>query len=110
MRIQLVVACRHPTKLFEAAEKPFYAVALGVAGHVVGPRGAAFAAGRNHRLRAAGRKVLVEYVDGHGEGPLVVNSQVVPAQVAAEKLAKQKADVAARAASLKADNAVPRTH
>jgi len=60
--------------------------------------------------RWTGRKVLVEYVDGHGEGRLVVNSQAVLAQVVAEKQAKQKADAAARAASLKADNAVPRTH
>lgn len=53
----------------------------------------------------AGRQVLVEFVDGHNESVLTLNSQPVLAQVAAAKLAKSKADAAARAASLKADNA-----
>ncbi|MGI4742715.1 MAG: hypothetical protein ACRYG7_46755 [Janthinobacterium lividum] len=52
-----------------------------------------------------GRKVLVEYVDGHNEAILALNSKPVLAQVAADKLAKQQAAAAARAASLKADNA-----
>lgn len=52
-----------------------------------------------------GRKVRVEYVDGHNESTLTINSKPVLAQVAADKLAKQKAAAAARAASLQADNA-----
>lgn len=60
--------------------------------------------------RWEGRKVVVEYTDGHGEARLAVNSQAVLAQVVAEKKAKQQADAAARAASLKADNAAPGVH
>lgn len=52
-----------------------------------------------------GKKVLVEYVDGHNQAVLALNSKPVLAQIAADKLAKQKAAAAARAASLQADNA-----
>jgi hypothetical protein len=57
-----------------------------------------------------GKKVLVEYVDGHNEGRLVLNSKLVLAQVAAAKLARQRAEAAARAAKFKADNAPPAAH
>lgn len=57
--------------------------------------------------RWEGRKVRAEFTDGHGEAGVALNSQAVLAQVAAEKLAKAKAAAAARAASLKADNAAP---
>jgi hypothetical protein len=57
-----------------------------------------------------GKKVLVEYVDGHNEGRLVLNSKLVLAQVAAAKLARQRAEAAARAAKFKADNAPPTAH
>ena len=57
-----------------------------------------------------GKKVLVVYLDGHNEAQLRVNSQVSLAQLAADKLARQQAEAAARAAKFKADNAPPAAH
>ena len=53
MRIQLVVARSHATKLLEAAEEALDGVALGVAGRIVGPWGAPLAPGRNQGLGVA---------------------------------------------------------
>jgi hypothetical protein len=53
MRIELVVARGHAAKLLEAAEQPLDGVALGVAGHVISPRVATLAPGRNDGLGAA---------------------------------------------------------
>jgi hypothetical protein len=62
MRIQLIVARRHPAKVLEAAEEPFHRVALGVAGSVVGPRSTAFTSGRNDGAGAAGSQGAHERV------------------------------------------------
>jgi hypothetical protein len=55
--------------------------------------------------RWEGKKVLVVYLDGHNEARLSVTSQITQAQMVADKLAKQKAAAAARAAKFRADNA-----
>lgn len=52
-----------------------------------------------------GTQVRVIYTDGHNDARLNVLSKPVLAQMAADKLAKQQAEAAARAAKLKADNA-----
>jgi len=52
-----------------------------------------------------GTQVRVSYTDGHNDARLNVISKPVLAQMAADKLARQQAEAAARAAKLKADNA-----
>ena len=48
--------------------------------------------------------MLVELTDGHNEATLSISSKLIQAQQVANKLAKQKAEAAARAAKFKADN------
>lgn len=52
-----------------------------------------------------GTQVRTIYTDGHNDARLNVISKPVLAQMAADKLAKQRAEAAVRAAKLKADNA-----
>jgi hypothetical protein len=59
--------------------------------------------------RWEGKKALVVYLDGHNEARLSITSKVILTQMAADKLAKQKAETAARAAKFRADNA-PTSH
>jgi len=53
----------------------------------------------------SGQRVLVELTDGHNETKLSISSKLIQVQLAANKLARQKAESAARAAKFKADNA-----